>query len=624
MLVTLPYCLRDHEITLKLFDWIHQLGGCKPRHELWLLHDHRCPPDAVKAILASAQRSFEPCGDIIAGASIDGWPEGANYMFRTVTATLAYTKHKHFLWMEPDAIPLTPDWLDRIEDEYVKVALPSKKPFMGDRVEVKDIPLHMSGVGVYPNPVYELAGEAYRAAEVAWDMAAKDQIVPNAHFTDLIEHAWKHPEFTNLEELETQIDPNAVLFHASKDGSLIKLLQQNLNAVHVQAEPSSEKQPTINKCESGGEARESTNVKDSGNIGPNDSRGGVQSPVYDIFIRTYPVDYPWLQFCLRSINQYAIGFRKVWIVSPEPPVGEYQCGNFREWKVMNEEASDGYLSQQIHKLYADTITNYEADYILHIDSDTLFTRPVTPKDFFKDEKLIWYYTPYEQTETPWKPITEKFMKVEVKNEFMRRLPMMVPRWLYDQCRKNCFDNHKMILSDYIRKQPYREFSEFNVLGAVAWIHYPDKFQWVNTTTDPMPEPLARQFFSWGGLTEDVKAEIQTILSGGANVPEAITHDNPASQGVAPLPAQNFQGWGGIPCTDGKIYPPASVLPEDVKPPLVRSNDDGYESPGEHVRWLADYVEGSPSRRQYVMQLLDKVKLKKLTRGRRGKKKVAQA
>src|ERR1051325_1853184 len=98
MLVTLPYCLRDQEITLKLFDWIHELGGCKP-HELWLLHDHRCPPEKVQAILASAQQSFESVHDIIAGASIDGWPEGANYMFRTIAATLAYTNHKHFLWL---------------------------------------------------------------------------------------------------------------------------------------------------------------------------------------------------------------------------------------------------------------------------------------------------------------------------------------------------------------------------------------------------------------------------------------------------------------------------------------------------------------------------------------------
>ena len=312
--------------------------------------------------------------------------------------------------------------------------------------------------------------------------------------------------------------------------------------------------------------------------------------IYDIFIRTYPVDYPWLAFCLRSIAQYATGFRKIWIVTPEQPLGTLPSGTDIEWKVMNEEAPDGYLSQQIHKLYADVITNYEADYILHIDSDTLFTRPVTPADFFAGGwsagKLIWYYTPYEQTETPWKPITEKFMKVEVKNEFMRRLPMMVPRFLYDELRKNCFSNHNLILSDYIRKQPYREFSEFNVLGAMAFIHHQDDFEWINTTKGEMPEPFARQFFSWGGLTDEVKAEIQTILGGGdASCPK---DSNPSieTEGstIGSSPAPNVQSAGAA--------------------------EDGYESPGDHIRWLRDYAAVSPSRRQYVLHQLAKHKLVK--------------
>lgn len=576
---------------MKLFDWIHELGGCKPRHELWLLHDARCNKDTVRAILASAQRSFEPpVGDVIASAEIDGWPEGANYMFRTIASTLAYTNHKYFMWMEPDAIPLKSGWLDEIEAEY----LAGKKPFMGDRVEVNDIPLHMSGVGVYQNPVYQLAGEAYRAADIAWDMAARHQIVPNCHFTDLIEHAWKHPTFTNQEELQTQIDPKAVLFHASKDGSLIRILRQQKNLpVPVLAEPKSSSPE--NGMRIVGEARESISRPHHG-----DSRGG-QTPIYDIFIRTYPVDYPWLQFCLRSINQYATGFRKIWIVSPEQSVG-VNLSDWRgvEWKVLNEESKDGYLSQQIHKLYADVITDYEPDYILHIDSDTLFTRPVTPQDFFTqplgsldithEPKLIWYFTPYEQTETPWKPITEKFMNMEVvEHEFMRRLPMMVPRFLYDSLRRYCFDTHKTILSDYVRRQPYREFSEFNALGAYAYYWEYDKdFEWINTLSVEMPDPFARQFYSWGGMTKEVKAEIQAILGGSV---------------------QNTRLGGNAEESKGIV----------VDSPNTISNGEDMTI-GDHVRALAEYAN-NPSRRQYVLGLLGKVNLKQMRKGRKPKKKV---
>ena len=42
----------------------------------------------------------------------------------------------------------------------------------------------MSGIGIYQNPIYLLAGEAYRAHDVAWDIAAKDQILPQCAFHD--------------------------------------------------------------------------------------------------------------------------------------------------------------------------------------------------------------------------------------------------------------------------------------------------------------------------------------------------------------------------------------------------------------------------------------------------------
>ena len=245
---------------------------------------------------------------------------------------------------------------------------------------------------------------------------------------------------------------------------------------------------------------------------------------------------------------------------------------------MNEESEDGYLSQQIHKLYADVITNYEADYILHIDSDTLFTRPVTPRSFFTGDRLDWYYTPYENTETPWKPITEKFVRTEVKNEFMRRLPMMIPKWLYPFARENCLANHQVSLGDYIKAQPYREFSEFNVLGALAWIHFHDKFEWFNTLTFEMPLPFARQFYSWGGLTDEVKAEIQTILNGETISGTEIPAHTPTTQQVHP---------NSLPVVESSV--PDHFNPQDL--------------PSSLVRVLARILKARPSQRQNTMRYL---------------------
>jgi FkbM family methyltransferase len=478
---------------------MNDLGGCKG-HEVLMIWDTRCYSGTVDAIGIELSKAFDKVYPYEEKSEINGWPEGANCFFR-ITACRLETKPdtKYFMWMEPDAIPLRKGWLDMLEAEYRQ----AKKPFMGDRVQVGDIPLHMSGVGIYPLPLHAYAGEAYRAAEVAWDMAGKDQIVPQAHFTKLIEHAWKHPTFSRVEELQTQIRVEAVLFHSSKDGSLIDLLKGKkgkeitmASIAHTQKEP--------------------------------DKPGSPSSlPPCGIFIRTYPGDYEWLAYCLKAVAKFTDGFSKVWVVStgdcPVPPLGLV-------WKKINPETEDGYLDQQITKLYADVITEHSANFYLHIDSDVILTRPVTPESFLTigtpddgdlQYQVVWPYTPYSAIETPWQPIIEKFIGHPVENEFMRRLPIMVPYWLYPKLREFCFKRHGMPLCDYIRMQPPRAFSEFNALGAYAYTYHHDKFVWLNTLENVIPGPFAKQFHSWGGITPGIQAEIETILSGG-NPERAVT------------------------------------------------------------------------------------------------------
>jgi FkbM family methyltransferase len=500
MIVVYPFSVVDQDLALKNARWMNDLGGCKG-HEVLMIYDRRCNPETVKAIGLELTRAFNKVYPYEETSDINGWPEGANCFFR-ITACRLETKPntQYFMWMEPDAIPLRKGWLDMLEAEYKR----GGKPFMGDRVQVGDIPLHMSGIGIYPLPLHAYAGEAYRAADIAWDMAGKDQIVPKAHFTRLIEHAWKHPKFTMLSELETQIRPEAILFHSSKDGSLIDLLKGKKGKEPMMASiAQTQKEP--------------------------DKPGSPSSfPSCGIFIRTYPGDYEWLNYCLRSIAKYCRGFQKMWIVSPEeaPPGGPrdlpaavYAC----DWKVIPPELEDGYLDQQVTKLYADVITRCEVDFYLHIDSDVILNRPVTPESFLTidapndgdlERQVVWPYTPYKNVDTPWQPVIEKFMGHPVENEFMRRLPIMVPRWLYAKMREYCFRQHGVPLCDYIRMQPPRAFSEFNALGAYAYTHHHDKCVWLNTLDTVIPGPFAKQFHSWGGITPEIKAEMENILSGG--------------------------------------------------------------------------------------------------------------
>lgn len=236
----------------------------------------------------------------------------------------------------------------------------------------------------------------------------------------------------------------------------------------------------------------------------------------DIFIKTYPVDYPWIEYCLRSIDKFATGFRNVVTVdqseSEKPPFVRQSVRIIRK----PEYGEDGYLSQQVFKLCADEFT--DADYICYIDSDTIFTRPVTPETYFQDGLPIWLMTPYEQTKTPWQPIIEKFIGLplpfRVEYEFMRRSPILAPRWLLQHLRMYCELRHHMSLKDYVMSQPYREYSEFNAIGALAYYWRRENFHWIDTSKVPeseWPALTVLQSYSWGGLTDEIRATMEEIL-----------------------------------------------------------------------------------------------------------------
>jgi FkbM family methyltransferase len=225
MTVVYPFYPGDQDLALKNTIWMGDLGGYNG-HQVVVCYDPRCTAAVVEEIGAQLIAVFDKVWRLPAKMEMDGWPQGANYFFRFSATWLAtHPEWPYFFWMEPDAIPLTPGWLDALEAEYKRTG----KPFMGERVDVQkekpEVPVHMSGVGIYCNPIYEKAGEAYRAFDTAWDIAAKDQIVPQAHWTKLIQHYWKHGTFTSAGDM-AKIRPETVIFHSSKDGSLIDLLRQ--------------------------------------------------------------------------------------------------------------------------------------------------------------------------------------------------------------------------------------------------------------------------------------------------------------------------------------------------------------------------------------------------------------
>lgn len=238
----------------------------------------------------------------------------------------------------------------------------------------------------------------------------------------------------------------------------------------------------------------------------------MKYPTVDIFIRTYAKDLPWLKHCLASISKYCTGFRDVIIVIPENQRAGLDGFNLTKEKIFTcAEYKDDYIGQQITKLSADNYT--DAEFVIYGDSDTLFTRPCTPQDFTRDGKPLILKTKYEKVGSGiiWKPVTEKALGYKVDFEYMRRHPFCYHTSTLKALRSYMKEVHGKEMSDYVQGQPYREFSEFNVVGAFAAEKEKDKYQFQDTDDAELPELFVRQFRSWDGITSEVMKEIETIL-----------------------------------------------------------------------------------------------------------------
>ncbi len=224
----------------------------------------------------------------------------------------------------------------------------------------------------------------------------------------------------------------------------------------------------------------------------------------DILVVSCAKHFPWLKFALRSIVQFASGFRQVKILIPEEDLSAmnsllaehiYSTGipirvvTYKDWP------QKGFLRHEHVIMCADEYT--DADFIFHHDSDVLFTEPTTPEDYFENGKPVLLHASFDWLFTQqanllmWKTATEKALGWNVTQECMRRPQAIHPRKIYPKARE-CMEKHTNIAcANYIRSCENafpQTFAEFPTLGAVAWRYFHDDYRWWNQETEGFPKP----------------------------------------------------------------------------------------------------------------------------------------
>lgn len=227
--------------------------------------------------------------------------------------------------------------------------------------------------------------------------------------------------------------------------------------------------------------------------------------VIDIFIRSYEKDFVWLEYALRSIHKNVTGFRNIIVAVPDArPLSHLTA----EQVIEIEDLPDGYIGQQLTKMQAWRYT--DADAILFWDSDVVAIEPVDVLEFKSDGKPIIYKTKYTSIDVPWKPITESCLGFPVTYEYMRRMPLLYWANTIRNTEEYICGYHDCTLREYLSNINHRAFSEFNAIGALAEKYYPDQYVFIDTETVEMPPIKVVQFWSWGGVTNEIKRQLDKI------------------------------------------------------------------------------------------------------------------
>lgn len=229
--VVLPLCQKDGPLLLQNLEWQKELDGVKDFDCVLAVEvgTHVSLMDSCEAAATLTYRSVQTF--TYPRAPQLKWPNAPNWAFQHA-ARFMQRQQSPWFWMEPDCLPLRPGWLTVWNDRYVS----ARKPIMGYIIPNMG---HCNGTAIYPANFPALSRLAMTCTDVAWDGLMKRETI---HLTenapDLMCHVWgikggramicggDPAVFKSQADVDAWVNPKAVLFHRSKNTTLIERLRE--------------------------------------------------------------------------------------------------------------------------------------------------------------------------------------------------------------------------------------------------------------------------------------------------------------------------------------------------------------------------------------------------------------
>lgn len=246
--------------------------------------------------------------------------------------------------------------------------------------------------------------------------------------------------------------------------------------------------------------------------------------IVDIFIKTYHKDFQWLKYCLKSIDKFASGFRNIIIVSDNDDhliPNDYLISNCKVFYVSIPKKQPIYVDHGIGYLWQQCIKlswyNYtDADAVLVMDSDEMFTCPTNPEHFKSHFKFNWFYRDWKDAGSGicWKESTDKLLQIDTAYEAMCITGFILCRDTTIALKNAlCSIHGTNDIWEVLLKYNMTTMSEFNVFG--SFVHHFDRKEYSQIYDKDLSKYhniTILKSWSWGGLNkEDIETRNKILL-----------------------------------------------------------------------------------------------------------------
>lgn len=258
----------------------------------------------------------------------------------------------------------------------------------------------------------------------------------------------------------------------------------------------------------------------------------------EILIVTYYKDFPWLVYCLKSIERFCKGFAAVRIAIPRRDLEVFVRDVAKDVRntlplqinTYDEIPGKGMVQHMAMMARADEFIEPDTQYVLHCDADCIFKMPTRPEHYFWNDKpyqiiRTWDSLTTEDPRNPgskvvsdcaqWRQPTAAQLGFDSPWYTMCMNTAVFPREFYKRYRDHIENVHRRPFMDVIlsgRNEFPQTSMDWTAMGAYAERHMHDSFTWFDVEKPPYPADRKQAFWSHGGITPEAQKQIDELLA----------------------------------------------------------------------------------------------------------------